>query len=221
MEQIDTSSTQAQTSNLSAQARIRQAEELIIRALKGAHLTDEATILKYLKSYKVADTDRLTALLNLRGQGKIMTSQNEKGETMYKYLDESSHSRLIQMNQEHQLVYQKIVEAHDKGITAADLRNKLANFSFNATIINKALKDMEKSGHIKKMQSIQQKHKTVYMCIEVEPSSEVTGGLVTQKAFSEDSFPIILQKVQHYLKSNGEATLRDLELLIKPTLGTD
>ena len=98
---------------------------------------------------------------------------------MYKYLDESSHSRLIQMNQEHQLVYQKIVEAHDKGITAADLKNKLANLSFNATIINKALKDMEKSGHIKKMQSIQQKHNTVYMCIEVEPSSEVTGGLVT------------------------------------------
>jgi len=59
------------------------------------------------------------------------------------------------------------------------------------------------------------------MCIEVEPSSEVTGGLVTQKAFSEDSFGIILQKVQHYLKQNGEATLRDLELLIKPTLGSD
>ena len=80
---------------------------------------------------------------------------------------------------------------------------------------------MEKNGHIKKMQSIQQKHKTVYMCIEVEPSSEVTGGLVTQKAFSEDSFAIIQQKVQHYLKSNGEGTLRDLELLIKPTLGSD
>ena len=80
---------------------------------------------------------------------------------------------------------------------------------------------MEKSGHIKKMQSIQQKHQTVSMCFEVEPSSEVTGGLVTQKAFSEDCFPIILQKIQHYLKSNGEATLRDLELLIKPTLGTD
>ena len=113
------------------------------------------------------------------------------------------------------------MEAHDKGITSGDLKNKLAGFSFNATIINKALKDMEKSGHIKKMPSIQQKHKIVYMCIEVEPSSEVTGGLVTQKAFSEDSFGIILQKVQHYLKQNGEATLRDLELLIKPTLGSD
>jgi hypothetical protein len=30
-----------------------------------------------------------------------MTSQNDKGEMMYKYLDESSHSRLIQMSQEH------------------------------------------------------------------------------------------------------------------------
>jgi len=46
------------------------------------------------------------------------------------------------------------VEAHDKGITSSDLKNKLAGFSFNATIINKALKDMEKSGHIKKMPSI-------------------------------------------------------------------
>jgi hypothetical protein len=46
------------------------------------------------------------------------------------------------------------VEAHDKGITSGDLKNKLAGFSFNATIINKALKDMEKSGHIKKMPSI-------------------------------------------------------------------
>lgn len=80
---------------------------------------------------------------------------------------------------------------------------------------------MEKAGHVKKMASIQQKHKTVFMCIEVEPSSEVTGGLVTLKVFSDESFSIIQQKVQHYLKTNGEATVRDLELLIKPTLGSD
>ncbi len=57
------------------------------------------------------------------------------------------------------------------------------------------------------------------MSIDVIPSSEVTGGVATDKAFSEESFSIILQKVQQFLKANGEATFRDLELLIKPTLG--
>ena len=104
----------------------------------------------------------------------MRAQKNENGDVVYKYVDESAK----QMNEEHQMIYDKIVEAHDRGITSNDIKNKLSNYAFTAPIINKALKEMEKGGLIKKMPSIQQKHKTVYMCIEVEPSSEVTGGLV-------------------------------------------
>ncbi len=83
-----------------------------------------------------------------------MTSHNDKGEIMYKYLDEREHEKMKQMNDEHLLIYKIIVESYDKGVTAADIKNKLSSHGFTAPVINKALKDMEKSNQIKKMPSI-------------------------------------------------------------------
>lgn len=82
------------------------------------------------------------------------------------------------MDPEDFLVYEKIEEARDKGITSNDLKNKLQMLGFNQTTLTKVLKRLEKEGVIKKLKSMQQKHKQVYMLMEIEPSAEVTGGLV-------------------------------------------
>jgi len=63
----------------------------------------------------------------------------------------------------------------------------LHGYGFTSTIISKATKELEKSGSIKSIKSLEQKNKVVYMSADVEPSSEVTGGLVTEKTFSDDT----------------------------------
>ena len=92
--------------------------------------------------------------------------------------------RMRDMDPEEYSVYEKIEEAKDKGITAIDLKNKLQAFGFNQTNINKVLKRLEKKGTIKKLKSLQQKNRQVYMLMEVEPSTEVTGGLANHEMFN-------------------------------------
>ena len=49
------------------------------------------------------------------------------------------------------------------------------------------------------------------MSADVEPSSEVTGGLVTEKTFSDDTLLVILDKVKNYLTGCKEASTREIE----------
>ena len=57
--------------------------------------------------------------------------------------------------------------------------------------------------------------KAVYMLMEIEPSSEVTGGLAGNKNFDAEQLEILQIKVLEYLKSHGHTTYRDIALYIK------
>lgn len=96
-----------------------------------------------------------------------------------------------EMDPEDYAVYEKIEQSRDKGITAIDLKNKLSPYGFTSTTLTKVLKRLDKKGFIKKLKSLEQKHRQVYMTFEMEPSSEVTGGLVTHDSFDLNSIEIV------------------------------
>ena len=60
-----------------------------------------------------------------------------------------------EMDPEDYSVYEKIEQSRDKGITAIDLKNKLAPFGFTSTTLNKVLKRLDKKGLIKKLKSLE------------------------------------------------------------------
>jgi DNA-binding Lrp family transcriptional regulator len=120
-----------------------------------------------------------------------------------------------EMDPEEFAVYEKIEEARDRGITAVDLRLKLQALGFTQTTLAKVLKRMEKKGSVKRLKSLQQKHKQVYMLMEVEPSAEVTGGLVNTEAFDLEAIEVIHARILEYLKAHGNTSYREIALYVK------
>ncbi len=58
---------------------------------------------------------------------------------------------------------------------------------------------MEKRGVIKKLKSIQQKNRQVWMLMEIEPSNDVTGGLIGEENFDHETIEIIEERIVEYL----------------------
>ena len=95
------------------------------------------------------------------------------------------------MGQEAYKVYERIDQAGDKGITSNEIKNKLQSEGYNQVIVNKILKEFEKQGTVKKVKSQLKGGKAVYMLMEIEPSSEVTGGLAGNKNFDSEQLEIV------------------------------
>ena len=53
------------------------------------------------------------------------------------------------------------------------------------------------------------------MLMEIEPSSEVTGGLIGQENFNLELIEIIQNKVVEYLRKQGTATMKELTVYVK------
>lgn len=119
------------------------------------------------------------------------------------------------MGQEAYKVYERIDQAGDKGITSNEIKNKLQGEGYNQIIVNKILKEFEKQGTVKKVKSQLKGGKAVYMLMEVEPSSEVTGGLAGNKNFDSEQLEIVQIKVLEYLKAHGHTSYREIALYIK------
>ncbi len=51
--------------------------------------------------------------------------------------------------------------------------------------------------------------------MEIEPSSEVTGGLVSTEAFDLEAIEVIHQRILEYLKNHGSTNYREIALHVK------
>ena len=125
----------------------------------------------------VDETQKVAALNRLIEHNRILLLMSAKGLPVYKYQSEEQASKLRDLAEEDVRVYQLIEESRDRGIQIVDIKSKLLPQGFNAAIITKSLKSLEKKGLVKKIKSLQQKNKQVWMLMEVEPAPEVTGGL--------------------------------------------
>jgi len=163
----------------------------------------------------VNEADKVSAINALVEANRLLVSVNERGVPVYRYQSEEAAQRMREMDPEEYAVYEKVADAKDRGVTAVDLRQKLAAYGFTQVTLNKVLKKMEKRGIVKKLKSMQQKHKQVYMLMEVEPSAEVTGGLVSTDAFDAEAIQVIHARILEYLRSHGNTPFRELALYVK------
>jgi DNA-binding MarR family transcriptional regulator len=161
------------------------------------------------------DKHRENAINRLLSEKRLLISISEQGQPVYRYQGEDTARRMREMGAEEFLIYEQIAEAKDRGITANDLRHKLQVHGMTTVSINKVLKKFEKSGTVKKLKSLQQKGKQVFMLTDVEPSSEVTAGLVNHEDFNLEVIEVVQERVLQYLKSHGATSYREIALHIK------
>jgi hypothetical protein len=192
---------------------LQQTEALLLRVLSAAIEIDDKALSQQIKG--VNEADKVSAINALVEANRLLVSVNERGVPVYRYQTEEAARRMKDMGPEEYAVYERVAEARDRGITAVDLRQKLAAFGFTQVTLNKVLKKMEKQGTFKKLKSMQQKHKTVYMLMEVEPSAEVTGGLVSTDAFDPEAIQVLHARILEYLRSHGNTPFREIALYVK------
>jgi hypothetical protein len=53
------------------------------------------------------------------------------------------------------------------------------------------------------------------MLMEIEPASEVTGGLVNHEAFNLDIIEVVHDRILDYLKSHGNTSYKEIALYVK------
>lgn len=185
----------------------------MLRVLAAALELDDKALTQQLKG--VNEADKVAAINALVEANRLLVSVNERGVPVYRYQSEEAAQRMREMDPEEYAVYEKVADAKDRGITAVDLKQKLAAFGFTQVGLNKVLKRMEKRGTVKKLKSMQQKLKQVYMLMEVEPSAEVTGGLVSTEAFDAEAIQVIHDRILKYLGDHGTSPFREVALFVK------
>lgn len=159
----------------------------------------------------------MSALNNLIAANRLLVSTNERGVPVYRYQSEENAQRMREMDPEDFMVFERIEESRDKGVTAIDLKNKLQAYGATTASLNKVLKRLEKKGIIKKLKSLQQKGRQVFMLMEVEPAAEVTAGLVNTDSFDLEVIEVVQQRVLEYLRAHGSTSYREIALHVKQT----
>lgn len=96
----------------------------------------------------------MSALNNLIAANRLLVSTNERGVPVYRYQSEENAQRMREMDPEDFMVFERIEESRDKGVTAIDLKNKLQAYGATTASLNKVLKRLEKKGIIKKLKSL-------------------------------------------------------------------
>jgi hypothetical protein len=194
---------------------VKTVESHILKLLSTALILDDHALSVALKPLKFPDPLKLDAINALVQSSRILLGSNEKGLPTYKYVNEEAASKIQGMGQEAYKVYERIINAGDRGVTTNEIKNKLQAEGYTQVIVNKIVKELEKQGAVKKLKSQLKGGKAVYMLMEIEPSTEVTGGLAGNKNFNSEQLEIVQMKVLEYLKSHGHTTYREIALYIK------
>lgn len=103
-----------------------------------------------------------------------MSRQGSKNELVYSLLSDELASKFNGLDVSARLVYQVIEKAGNMGVWTKDIK-KETNIQNQA--LNKIFKALETRRLIKQVKSINAKSKKLYMLYELEPSTELTGGI--------------------------------------------
>lgn len=150
---------------------------------------EDEVLTKKLKNVK--DIDKAEALNRLLEKSRIMVTSQENGELVYKYIDEEEAQRLRELAPEEFIIYQLIEESANKGLWINDIKKKAGKLASSANAI---VKKLEKKGFIKSVKSIKAKNRRVWMVMSVEPSPEVTGGMLAEDVFDLGMMDLFGQK---------------------------
>lgn len=164
---------------------------------------------KKLKNVDI--TSKTEALNKLLEKTRIMVVSQDNGELAYKYIDEEEAQRRRELSPEEYVVYQFIEESGNKGMWINDIK-KVTKLAAKAGEI---VKKLEKKGFIKSVKTIKAKNKKVWMVMNVEPSQEVTGGMLADDVFDRDLMDLLGQKCVEFIRAQGRCDRKQVSIFIR------
>lgn len=191
--------------------------------VKEGHIEDILNILaKHSDGLSDSEFDKLielprdekTDLLNsLLAEGRITLFQRNDGEFMYKYQSKEKAEKYKELTSSEVPIYQLLEEATDRGLTTKEIKDKTG---ITTAKINKILGSMENKGLIKAFKSIQGKKRKVFMLSEIEPSTEITGGIwYSELEFNKQLIDTLCEKCIEFIRKKNTATRKEITLHIR------
>jgi DNA-directed RNA polymerase III subunit RPC6 len=156
---------------------------------------------------------RRDVMQSLINKGCIDFLESEKGALIYRFRSPEKRERYKELDPIEVLVYELLEEAGNKGLCVKELSMQMKQ---PAARINKLLGSMEKKGLIKFIKSIQSKKRKVWMLRELEPATEVSGGMWYQDAtFNGELISVLRDRCLEYLEKQGRASRVEITLYLR------
>ena len=160
--------------------------------------------------------EKVELINNLLLKGRIVLLETRGGDLVYKLQSKEKIEKYKQLSESEKPIYQLLEDAGNRGLCTREIKEKTG---ITTVRINKILGSMEDKGLIKVYKSIQGKKKKVYMLSEVEPSSEITGGIwYNESEFNTELIERLCEKCIAYIERKGTASRKEITLYIR-TLG--
>lgn len=185
----------AEGRSVSMRALERQFVDALSRFPKGMH---EVHLDRELPEMTVHER---AAMINSLLRKKELEILREGHQLVYRSVDKEEAIKFKGLTAEELLVYQTVKESSNMGIWTRDLRHRC---SLQQPQIKKIVKILEGRKLIKSVKSVVQKNRIVYMCYEIEPSTEITGGAWYTEQELDSEFIGVLQEACFKLVANKE-----------------
>ena len=150
----------------------------------------------------------------------ILISQNRisiiesSGDMIFKYRSEKEALKFRDLTKEEIAVYEIVMQSGNIGISTIDIKIKLK--IDNTTYVNKILTKLKKKFLIKSLNVLNTRNKKVWIGIDIEPSTELTGGIwCNDQEFDNDKVSVFCEKCLQYIEAQNQISRKELLFFAK------
>lgn len=153
------------------------------------------------------------SLNSLISQNRISIIESS-GDMFFKYRSEKEALKFRDLTKEEIAVYEVVMQSGNSGISTIDIKIKLK--IDNTTYVNKILTKLSKKFLIKSLKVLNTRNKKVWIGIDVEPSTEITGGIwCNDQEFDNDKVSVFCEKCLEYIGRQNQIGRKELLFFAK------
>jgi DNA-directed RNA polymerase III subunit RPC6 len=158
--------------------------------------------------------DLIEGSLNaLYSQNRINIIESSDG-MIIKYLSEKEALKFRDLTKEEIAVYEIVMQSGSSGISTIEIKLQLK--IDNTAYVNKILTKLSKKFLIKSFKVLNTRNKKVWMGIDVEPSTEITGGIwCNDQEFDNDKVSVFCEKCLEYIGTQKQIGRKELLFFAK------
>jgi len=153
------------------------------------------------------------SLNELISKNRISYIESSDG-LIFKYRSEKEALKFRDLTKEEIAVYEVVMQSGNSGISTIDIKMKLK--IDNTTYVNKILTKLSKKFLIKSLKVLNTRNKKVWIGIDVEPSTEITGGIwCNDQEFDNDKVSVFSEKCLEYIGTQNQISRKELLFFAK------
>eukprot|EP00172_Hildenbrandia_rubra_P001099 Plantae.Rhodophyta-Hildenbrandia_rubra.ctg16625.p1 GENE.Plantae.Rhodophyta-Hildenbrandia_rubra.ctg16625~~Plantae.Rhodophyta-Hildenbrandia_rubra.ctg16625.p1 ORF type:complete len:319 (+),score=68.19 Plantae.Rhodophyta-Hildenbrandia_rubra.ctg16625:1455-2411(+) len=153
-------------------------------------------------------------VLNKLSGKRLSLFKDKNGSPLWKWVDEVEMKKFRGLTRDQMMIYEEVKKAGNMGLTKKDIKNRT---NFLTTEITKLTGMLMKKELIKLVQVVPSKNRKVYMLVDVEPSSAITGGpwYNDELEYDLEFITVLYKHVLEFVKEQRFVSVKDVADFVK------